>query len=146
MELFIDSRAEGYHPTEELVGLIERAAKVCLDVEGLKYDYEISLSFVGEDEIQELNNDYRNKNEVTDVLSFPLIEEPSLEGGMLGDIVICYKRAVIQAEEYGNTTDREIIYLVIHSMFHLLGYDHMDEDEKKIMRSKEKIVLMKLGV
>ncbi len=146
MELLIDSRVQGYTPSDYLVNTIELAAVLSLEEEGLSGEYEISLSFVDEDEIQDLNHNYRNKNVVTDVLSFPLIEDLNAEDGLLGDIVICYNKAVSQAEEYGNTTDREIIYLVIHSMFHLLGYDHMDEYDKKIMRNKEKSVLLKLGV
>ena len=97
-----------------------------------------------EEEIRTLNREYRNRDNITDVLSFPLEEDFPQENELLGDIVLCVKRAEEQAREYGHSTERELIYLSIHSLFHLLGYDHMEEEEKKIMRQKEKDSLKKL--
>lgn len=122
--------------------------KVVLDNEGLSMDYEVSITFVDKDEIHKLNREYRKVDRPTDVLSFPMNEEFLIEGvdSMLGDIVICMDIAKYQAKEYGHSLDREIMYLTCHSMLHLLGYDHIEEDDKKIMRGKEKEVMKKLGV
>lgn len=122
--------------------------KTVLDNEGLSLDYEVSITFVDKDEIHKLNREYRKVDRPTDVLSFPINEEFLIEGvdSMLGDIVICMDIAKDQAKEYGHSLDREIMYLTCHSMLHLLGYDHIDENDKKIMRGKEKEVMKKLGV
>lgn len=122
--------------------------KAVLDNEGLSMDYEVSITFVDKDEIHKLNREYRKVDRPTDVLSFPINEEFLIEGvdSMLGDIVICMDIAKDQAKEYGHSLDREIMYLICHSMLHLLGYDHIEEDDKKIMRGKEKEVMKKLGV
>ena len=117
----------------------------------------MSLTFVDKDEIRRLNKEYREIDKVTDVLSFPIYEnedfiyqeEENLDETiplMLGDIVICIDVAKEQAQEYGHSLEREVTYLACHSILHLLGYDHMDEDDKEIMRSKEKIIMKKLGV
>ena len=122
--------------------------KAVLDNEGLPMDYEVSITFVDKDEIHKLNREYRKVDRPTDVLSFPMNEEFLIEGvdSMLGDIVICMDIAKDQAKEYGHSLDREIMYLTCHSMLHLLGYDHIEDDDKKIMRGKEKEVMKKLGV
>lgn len=146
MEIYIDSRVKDFNPDNELEEMIHQAVGESLKEDNLDGSFEISISFVEEEEIKELNFDYRGIDSVTDVLSFPLIENPEIEDGLLGDIVICYKRAIEQSIEYGHSAKREIIYLVVHSMFHLLGYDHMNDEDKKKMRSKEKSVLKRLGV
>lgn len=114
-------------------------------------DAELGVSIVDEDEIRELNRDYRGKDRVTDVLSFPQFdgheelwsnlsdEEGSVS--LLGDVVICHEQAMRQAEEYGTGAVRELTYLFVHSIMHLMGYDHMDEDEKQLMRKREEEVL-----
>ncbi len=115
---------------------------------------EISLSFVDEEKIRQLNKDFRSIDRVTDVLSFPiedffnedrktLLEKPYL---MLGDVVICLDVARKQAKDLGHSFEREIMYLTCHSILHLLGYDHIEENDKKIMRAKEKEVMKNLGV
>lgn len=115
-------------------------------------DYEVSLSVVSADQIRELNADFRQIDRITDVLSFPMYEREELDEieenreyedyeVNIGDIVLCYDRAAEQAEEYGHSLKREICYLVTHSIFHLLGYDHMEEEEKQIMRTREEQVL-----
>ncbi|WP_058990037.1 rRNA maturation RNase YbeY [Anaerococcus rubeinfantis] len=115
---------------------------------------EISLSFVDEEKIRQLNKDFRSIDRVTDVLSFPiedffnedrktLLEKPYL---MLGDVVICLDVARKQAKYLGHSFEREIMYLTCHSILHLLGYDHIEENDKKIMRAKEKEVMKNLGV
>ncbi len=135
---------------------MEEAAVLCLAREGVEAgNVEISVSFVSEEEIKELNNVYRNNNSVTDVLSFPqyddLTELDSFcddESGetALGDVVICTDRARQQAEEFGHSFERELVYLFVHSMFHLLGYDHMEPEEKSRMREAEEEIMEKLDL
>lgn len=137
----IDNRSRDFDLSQDLADRIHIYMKAALEIEGFDDEVEVSLSFVDEEEIQDLNKTYRGKDSVTDVLSFPSWDEFS---GTLGDVVICTSRARDQAEEIGNSLDDELVYLVVHSMFHLLGYDHMDEGEKKEMRDREKLAL-KLG-
>ena len=93
---------------------------------------------------------YRNVDNHTDVLSFPLIEDFDRidESGelLLGDVVICPEKAEEQAVEYGHSAEREFVYLFVHSVCHLLGYDHMDEDEKALMRQREEAVMSALDL
>lgn len=117
---------------------------------------EVSVSFVSEDGIKQLNSDYRGRDSVTDVLSFPMIsteEELSPDYDldfsfcdkiMLGDVVICLDRASEQAADIGQPLSREVVYLFVHSVLHLLGMDHIDEADKEMMRSFEKKVVKKL--
>ena len=114
---------------------------------------EISLSFVSMDEIHELNRTYRDIDRPTDVLSFPMVDDfdelqklvdqtgELPDELLLGDVVICLEKALQQAEEYGHSKEREIVYLFTHSVLHLLGYDHMDEESKKVMRAREEQVM-----
>lgn len=148
MELWIDNR-QSIHPVDEaLMEEVERAVKMSLQLERNSLDYEVSVSFVTNEEIHELNRDYRGVDRPTDVLSFQMDEE-EVYGEMdvvLGDIVISMEKALEQAEDFGHSLTREVVYLTVHSMFHLMGYDHMNEEEKAEMRSKEKAVLKELGV
>ena len=144
---------------EGLLETMERAASLCLQEETLEEkDCAISVSFVTPEEIHRLNLGYRGVDRPTDVLSFPLFEEqeelritmkqrnqgdPPIE---LGDVVLCPDKAWQQAREYGHTPEREMVYLFVHSVLHLLGYDHMEEKEKKQMRQKEEKVMENLGI
>ena len=107
-------------------------------------DFEIGISLVTPEEIQELNHQYRGKDQVTDVLSFPIYEETDPEPVQLGDIVICLKRAKEQAEEYGHSLERELCFLTAHGMLHLMGYDHMEEEEMEKMQKKEKEIMQRI--
>lgn len=110
---------------------------------------EVSILIVDNSYIQELNLIYRNQNKPTDVLSFSMNEtlenEPEYETGsevnLLGDIVISLEQALAQSQEYGHSLERELGFLVVHGMLHLLGYDHESEDERKLMRSLEEKVM-----
>lgn len=110
---------------------------------------QVSVSFVSKEEIRALNKKYRNVDKVTDVLSFPQFENNKelcaaldLFGvADLGDVVICVEKCREQAEEYGHSFDRELVYLFVHSMLHLLGYDHMEEADKKVMREREEVIM-----
>ena len=128
--------------------LIRRCCQAVLTTENFGHDTEVSVSFVNNEEIRKLNAQYRNKDMETDVLSFPLCEgdhlEINAENGfvLLGDIVISMEMAVKQAKMYGHVLEREVAFLTVHSMLHLLGYDHVDEGEmKRAMRAREKVVM-----
>lgn len=146
MNIYFDDRQDSIEISRELEGLLESVIKECLRVEGLDEDYEVSVSFVTDEEIQDLNKDYRGVDKVTDVLSFPVDDEFDVGDKLLGDIIISTNRAKEQAEDYGHEFIREMAYLTAHSMFHLMGYDHMDDDEKSDMRSKEKLVMKNLNI
>lgn len=148
MELFIDNR---YHIEidEELAVKLEKCAQECLKVEQFPNNVEISLSLVDNEEIHQLNKQYRGKDAPTDVLSFPMVEDDddlNQETILLGDIIISIPKAQEQAIEYGHGFERELCYLTIHSMFHLLGYDHMEQEDKEVMRRKEKEVIKNLNI
>ncbi|MDF2568146.1 MAG: ybeY [Oscillospiraceae bacterium] len=133
--------------------LIRRCCHAVLISEKFKGSVEVSVSFVSNLEIKQLNAQYRNKDMATDVLSFPLGEDgvydKNVETGayMLGDVVISMEKAVEQAKMYGHSLQREIGFLTVHSMFHLLGYDHENGGLEAVqMREKEEFVLSKLGI
>lgn len=137
--------------TEEKIEMdadLERTVKEVLKTEGLDDDYEVSITFVDREEIHRLNREFRDVDRPTDVLSFPLDDTIDLpdRDKMLGDIVICMDVAKDQAMEFGHSLRREIMYLTCHSTLHLLGYDHMEEDEKREMRRREKEVMRNLRV
>lgn len=129
-----------------IMGFFAKAAELCLAKEGIQPDNaEISVTFASKEEIRSLNNTYRNIDNPTDVLSFPLVEDfETLEDGqelMLGDVVICMEQAEEQAVEYGHSRERELVYLFVHSVCHLLGFDHMEDEEKKEMRQREEEIM-----
>ena len=142
---------EGQAVTQEILDTMMQAAEYCLDAEQIDTERsEISVTFVSLEEIHELNREYRQVDSPTDVLSFLQFDDlddlPEEGEIMLGDVVICSDRAKEQAEEFGHSFEREIIYLFVHSVLHLLGYDHMDEDEKRIMRRREEEVMERIGL
>ena len=142
---------DGQVVDETILATMKKAAEYCLDLEQVDQERtEISVTFVEGEEIRNLNREYRDTDKVTDVLSFPqfddLNEIPEFGEICLGDVVICKDRALEQAEEFGHSFEREIIYLFTHSILHLLGYDHMEEDEKKEMRQREEEVMAHLGI
>ena len=130
--------------------LIEKVISESLKYEGISNNAEISVTIVDNEEIRKINNKFRNIDKATDVLSFPLIDfnvESLPEDNSkiyLGDIIISIERAEEQAEEYGHSLDREIGFLTAHSMLHLLGYDHMIQEEEKIMFKKQEDILKNL--
>jgi len=133
--------------------LIRRCCNAVLQMEDFKGSVEVSVSFLNNAQIQELNRDHRGKDIPTDVLSFPMGEngvyDINMETGasVLGDIVISVEKAVAQADLYGHTLQREIGFLTVHSMLHLLGYDHEAGGlPAALMREKEEEVLEKLGL
>ncbi|MDF2541124.1 MAG: hypothetical protein K0S47_842 [Herbinix sp.] len=138
--------------------LIHRVINASMDLEECPYESEVSVLLTGDEEIHEINREHRGIDSPTDVLSFPMIEysipgdfstfeeredcfHPETGELLLGDIVISVHRAKMQAEEYGHTLEREIGFLVAHSMYHLFGYDHMEEEERIQMEEKQNRVL-----
>ena len=133
--------------------LVRRACNAVLVTEEFLEPAEVNVTFVDDEEIKMLNTEFRNIENSTDVLSFPLGENgeydtnPENGAKMLGDIVISIDHAVKQADIYGHTLQREIAFLTVHSMLHLLGYDHVNGGlEQMKMREKEELILAKLGV
>ena len=133
--------------------LVRRCCNAVLTYEGFSEPAEISVTFVDDERIHELNKMHRDVDRSTDVLSFPLGEDgvydknPENGACLLGDIVISVETAVRQAYTYGHSLQREIGFLTVHSMLHLLGYDHVNGGlEQMKMREKEELVLAKLGV
>lgn len=133
--------------------LIRRCCHAVLELEQFSGSAEISVRFVDNEMIRALNNQFRGIDSATDVLSFPLGENgdydvnPETGAFVLGDIVISVPRAMEQAEEYGHSLDREIGFLTVHSMLHLLGYDHVEGGLPAVrMREKEEQVLSQLGL
>ena len=125
-----------------------RAALVC-EPDRL---FEVTLYFTDDEYIRQINAEYRNIDKSTDVLSFPMGEngeyDENPESGrlMLGDILISAPHAYAQAEEYGHSPEREFAYLTVHGMLHLMGYDHMQDRERAIMRQKEELILKTVGL
>ena len=146
---------EGHAVPEELLQKMTEAAEYAVESENLlnldKQRCEISVTFVDLDEIHELNKQYRGVDSPTDVLSFPQFDDleeelPEVGEICLGDVVICEEKAREQAEEFGHSFERELVYLFTHSVLHLLGYDHMEDDEKKAMRAREEEIMKQIGL
>lgn len=135
----------------ELQALIVKATDKVLKYEDFDIEGEVSVLFVNDERIKALNYEFRKKNVVTDVLSFPQYDSIKEDGVnepfiYLGDVVISLEQAKRQADEFGHTIEREIVYLTVHSMLHLFGYDHLTEEDKIEMRTKEKAVLGALKI
>ena len=132
--------------------LIRRSCIAVLRNENFEGAAEISVTFVDNAEIRKLNAQYRDKDAETDVLSFPMGSDgeydTNLDTGakILGDVVLSIEKAVEQADLYGHGLEREVGYLTVHSVLHLLGYDHMEPQDKMIMREKEESILHQLGL
>lgn len=150
MNLLISNNTKEDLDLEKISARAEKTIKEVLRTEDFSENVEVSLSIVDEDQIHKLNKEYRNVDRKTDVLSFPMDEEAYDDEGnpivLLGDIVICLDVAKDQATDFGHSFEREIMYLICHSTLHLLGYDHIEEDDKKVMRAKEKEIMKNLGV
>lgn len=133
--------------------LVRRCCNAVLRMEGFPYSAEISVTFVDNQEIRKLNAEYRNKDIETDVLSFPMGENGQYDENhatgakILGDVVISIPKALEQAQLYGHSFEREVGYLTVHSVLHLLGYDHENGGLDRVrMREKEEYVMDELGL
>lgn len=163
--IFIDNRQTKIMFDDSMENILSSIIDYALKEEKVDLDYEVSVIFIDNKQIRELNNEYRNMDRETDVLSFPMLEYPSGkvykdiyvnyefddsfydEGRLIiGDIAISLEKAKIQSEEYGHSLLREVCYLTVHSILHLLGYDHIEEKEKIIMRKREEDILNKFNI
>ena len=142
---------------QEYEKIISRVLEECFRVENLPQEkLLVSITLTTPENIKELNKKYRGIDRATDVLSFPMFEKSEIEkmvkngiwdyDDILGDMVISIEQVKIQAEEYGHSFERELSYMVVHSFYHLMGYDHIEEEDKIIMRPKEEFVLSRLGI
>lgn len=162
MTLYIEEEGSVVLPfdVKETAELIVETA---LDCEDCPYEAEVNLLLTDDEAIHEMNREHRHIDRPTDVLSFPMIEyeipgdlsgieesadafDPGTGELMLGDIVISKDRVIAQAEEYGHSVRREYAFLIAHSMLHLLGYDHMDEEERKVMEDRQREIMEKAGI
>lgn len=136
--------------------IIQKVVEKVLELEGIQHDLDIYITLTNNEEIHKINKEYRSVDRPTDVLSFPMFEReeiPLLRNPkkdeveeILGDIIISIPKIKEQAEEYGHSYERELAYLTTHGMLHLLGYDHIIEEEKAVMREHEEAVLRELNI
>ena len=160
--IYTQNTQRAYPVTPAMRALVKRAIKGTLDYEQFEIPTEVSVIFVDENRIRLLNAQYRARDAVTDVLSFPLFENakeaaeavkrenhcfvPS-EPVALGDIVLCVGRAARQAQEFGHSLDRELAFLAVHSTLHLLGYDHeQGKTQEEDMRRRQREILFRMGL
>ncbi|ARK29331.1 rRNA maturation RNase YbeY [Halalkalibacter krulwichiae] len=155
MNVTVDFHDETNELSNEQQKLVEEVIIKAAELEGLKGEVEVSITIVDERRIQEVNRDYRGKDTPTDVISFALNEQSEDElaietdpdmPNVLGDIIISLSHIKSQAEEYGHTFNRELGFLTVHGMLHLLGYDHLTEAEEKEMFSRQEDILSAYGL
>ena len=151
MRQYVEINYEELEPNNKYDELINKVIEKCFEVEKLKNTkLYINIILTIPSVIKEINQKYRNIDKETDVLSFPMFEKDEIrnvkEEEVLGDIVISVERVKQQAEEYGHSFDRELSYMLVHGFYHLMGEDHIEEEDKKVMREKEENVLSKLGI
>jgi probable rRNA maturation factor len=155
MIVTVDFNDETNALTKEQQALVEKVIKKTAEVEGLTGEVEVSVTIVDVKRIQEINREYRNKDQPTDVISFALneqgdgeldlIDDPDMPN-VLGDIIISFAHIKAQAEEYGHSFERELGFLTVHGMLHLLGYDHITEAKEKEMFSRQEDILAAYGL
>lgn len=159
MSVLIDNRQEKITVDEAMEELVARVVDKVLAYEECEEEYEVSISFVGNEEMRSLNNEYRGIDRETDVLSFPMVEfvDDELEEDdesaeyideeiALGDIVISMEKVLEQSAEYGHSFNRELAFLLVHGMLHLLGYDHENEAEEREMFDKQEAILKEMNL
>ena len=148
---------EDIEKKKEYENIIEKVVKKCFEEEKIENsNLIVTIILTTPDSIKKINKKYRQVDRVTDVLSFPMFEKKELEEkikkknfdheDMLGDIVISIEKVKEQAEEYGHSFEREFSYMIVHGFYHLMGYDHIEEKDKKIMRPKEEKILDDLRI
>lgn len=154
MTLLIDFIDETETVSDEQTQLVQNILNFAAEQEGIEDESEVSVTFVTNERIQEINREYRSKDQPTDVISFALEElgedEVEIIGAgiprVLGDIIISIDRTKEQAEEYNHSVSRELGFLALHGFLHLLGYDHMEEEEEKKMFKRQKDILDEYGL
>ncbi len=159
MEIQLENMQDKVEITEDIVELIKKTIELSLNLEKFTLESEVSVLLVDDNEIRQINREHREIDRPTDVLSFPMVEMQdgeiiSDEGDfdleeeliLLGDIVVSMETCVRQANEYGHSIKRELAFLITHSVFHLLGYDHMEPEQEKKMIGKQEEVLALMGL
>ena len=149
---FLDNQTE--FKTNDFKQIVNKVVTEVLNIHNISKDAEISVVFTDDEEIHSINKEFRNIDNSTDVLSFPQYEfyspgdttEIADKCLVLGDIIISLQHAKAQSLEYNHSLNREVGYLTAHSMLHLLGYDHMNEEEKTLMREKEELIMNNLNL
>jgi len=137
---------------EEYKEIIKKVLKACFEEEKINQKLYVNVVLTNPQNIREINKNHRGIDKETDVLSFPMYEKEELENlepkndDILGDMVISIEKVTHQAKEYGHSFERELAYMVVHSFYHLLGYDHIKEEDKNKMRPKEENILNKLNL
>lgn len=142
---------------EDWEAIVKKVLKKCFEEEGLLDSKLImTITFTTPEEIRKINKKYRKIDKATDVLSFPMFEKDELDEkiksgdfpyeDVLGDVIISIDKVREQAEEYGHSFERELSYMLVHGFYHLMGYDHIEEEDKKIMRPKEEKILNELKI
>ena len=137
--------------------IVKKVFDKCFEEEGLQDSkLYITVTFTNPENIQKINQQYRNIDSPTDVLSFPMFQKEELDNkvqkkefqyqDILGDIIISIPKVEEQAKEYGHSFERELSYMLVHGFYHLMGYDHMEEEDKKEMRTKEEKILKTLNI
>lgn len=144
--------------------LAENVINACLDYSQFPYEAEVNLTLTDNEGIHQINKEFRDIDRPTDVLSFPMLNyetpgdfsflddennddfNPDTGEAMLGDIVISVDKVFEQAENFGHSVEREYAFLITHSMLHLFGYDHMEDDEAKVMEEKQRDILQKMNI
>ena len=151
MDIIITTEPENLTVPEGLEEAVKLAAEKVSELYGLEHA-EVSVTLTDDEHIHELNKKYRGVDRPTDVLSFALTEseEPQVEGGpeteILGDLILSVERLAAQAEEYGHSLKREAAFLTVHGMLHLLGYDHIEDEDREEMETEQRTVMDALGI
>ena len=142
---------------EDWEAIVKKVLDKCFEEEGLLDSKLImTITFTTPEEIRKINKKYRKIDKATDVLSFPMFEKDELDEkikngdfpyeDVLGDVIISIEKVREQAEEYGHSFERELSYMLVHGFYHLMGYDHIEEEDKKVMRPKEEKILSELKI
>ena len=162
MSLFIAEEGDVTLPFD-IKEVAERVTAAALECEKCPYEAEINLLLTTDEEIRKMNREYRQTDRATDVLSFPMLEydapadfsfldeaedafDPESGELVLGDIVISKEKVLAQAEEYGHSPLREYAFLIAHSMLHLFGYDHMEDDEREVMEERQRVIMEAVNI
>ena len=162
MSLFIEEEGDVTLPFD-IKEVAERVTAAALECEKCPYEAEINLLLTTDEEIRKMNREYRQTDRATDVLSFPMLEydapadfsfldeaedafDPESGELVLGDIVISKEKVLAQAEEYGHSPLREYAFLIAHSMLHLFGYDHVEDDEREVMEERQRVIMEAVNI
>lgn len=157
MNDFVQINYNNIEENEKYNKIIHTVIEKCFEEEGLdKLKIYVNIILTNPEQIRKINKEYRNIDKETDCLSFPMFEKEEIEElikqkehvtlDILGDVIVSITKVYEQAEEYNHSFERELAYMIVHGFYHLMGYDHMEEEEKNIMREKEENILQNLNI